>query len=100
MDNKIRHKLKSNLNLNLDSIQSHLKISEEVDCKTGAVSICLDLTSHDSEIKLEVSYQLGSDYELKYYRNHEMMKHILNGTLVVDLISNEELVSLMKTNDY
>ena len=100
MENKIKHKLKSNFNLNLDSIQSHLKISEEIDCKTGAVSICLGLTSHEIEIKLEVSYQLGSDYELKYYRNQQMMKHILNGTLIVDLIPNEELVSLMKIDDY
>ena len=81
--------------MNLDSIQSHLTIAEDVDCKGGAVGLTLQFRTNELEVKLEISYRLRGDYELKYYRNHQMMKQILNGKLIVDDIPNEELVSRM-----
>ena len=95
----MKHKLISNFNMNLESIQSHLKIVEKIDCKVGVIGLTLTLKTNELEVELEISYRLKGDYELKYYRNQQMMKHILNTKLIVDQIPKEELVSLMKRDD-
>ncbi|XP_054157519.1 probable serine/threonine-protein kinase DDB_G0283337 [Oppia nitens] len=100
------HSFGTNLNINLDSIESELKINESLDCKSGIVSynICLKSTGNDNtvlDIKLVGNYQLNHNQnEVKYLRNDRLLKHIINGKVVINETNEEELISVIKVDDY
>lgn len=95
---KIKHKLITNINMSLDSIESKLQIHEDLDCIEGSVKYSVTLKTTDFEIRLENYVKIKGENELKYYRNNELVKHIQNGNVVWDNTPNEELISSTKVD--
>lgn len=95
----MKHRLRSNFNMDLETIESELRIAEEIDCKSGVIGYRLTLKTHDLSVTLDSSYGLKGDRQLKYYRNEQLVKHILNGETIIDSVADGELCTDVNLED-
>jgi hypothetical protein len=92
-----KHKFIANLNISLESV--NMKIHEDLDCIEEVVNYEIILETNDSVIRIENYFQTKGNSEMKYYRNNELLKHTVNGKVVIDWTQKQGLVSVINIDE-
>jgi len=92
-----KHKFIANLNISLESV--NMKIHEDLDCIEEVVNYEIILETNDSVIRIENYFQTWGNSEMKCYRNNELLKHTVNGKVVIDCTQKQELVSVINIDE-
>jgi hypothetical protein len=92
-----KHKFIANLNISLESV--NMKIHSDLDCIEEVVNYKIILETNDSVIRIENHFQTKGNSQMKYYRNNQLLKHTVNGKVVIDWTQKQELVSVINIDE-
>jgi hypothetical protein len=69
-----------------------MKMHSDLDCIEEVVNHNIILEINDSVVRTENHFQTKGNSQMKYYRNNELLKHTVNGKVVIDWTQKQELV--------
>jgi hypothetical protein len=92
-----KHEFIVNLNIRLESVD--MKMHSDLDCIEEVVNYNIILETNDSVVRIENHFQTKGNFQMKYYRNNELLKHTVNGKVVIDWTQKQELVSVINIDE-